>query len=263
MNERELELVLRTLGERLRAAPTTDLAPGVVRVLESTRARGRPRRRVTLAVAAVLLVVCAAAVAATPPLRDAVRDWLSSAGVGAQTVDRLPPTVPVAEIAELGLGRRADAAQARRILGVPLPRSPLLGSPDLIFTGAASAGASVTLLWRASNDLRAAADLPAVGALLTLAPTRDRSAPWWIAKSLGPGSHAEFVDLAGIPGAAVWIEGAPHTVTGLDGRTARFRLAANVLVWRLGDRVYRLESALGRSAAEQVATTLRTRAQGG
>lgn len=259
MSETDLVLALRALGSRLRSEPTADLAPGVAaRLVEPARVGARARWRIAAVVAAALLVVSAAAVAGTPRLRDAVRDWLADAvGVDAQQVDRLPPTVPVNAIPGLGLGRRADVAEAERLLRGPLPRSDSLGQPDLIFAGPVGAGVSVTLLWRASDDLRAAPDLPAVGALLTLAPPRDAGDPWRIGKSLGPGSRAVFVDLATSPRTeGVWIEGAAHAVTMRDGRIETFRLAANVLIWRVGDRVYRLESALDRDSAVEIASTL-------
>lgn len=258
MTELDAELALRALGERLRSEPTADLAGVVAARLTSPRRRSRPARwQLAFALAAVALLLSAVAVAATPRLRDAVRDWLGLAGVRVETVDTLPPTVPAASIPELRLGRRVDAARAMRLLGSPLPSSPIFGTPDRIFATTGDGGSVITLLWLAGGPLAAEPHLPAVGALLTLATPRYGADPLRLAKQLGLGTRAEFVDLDASPRVeGVWIEGAPHAVTTLDGRTETFRLASNVLIWRFGERVYRLESALGQEEAAAIAATL-------
>jgi hypothetical protein len=61
--------------------------------------------------------------------------------------------------------------------------------------------------------------------------------------------------------AAYWIEGEPHEVVITD-RNGDFvhdssRLAGNTLIWTDGDVTYRLESALDRDEAIDLASTLR------
>lgn len=261
MSERDLELALRALGARLEGAPAPDLWPGVETALAGP---GRPRparrrRRLRVAVGAVVaaLALATAAVAAAPSLRDEVRSWFADAGVRVETVGTVPATVPPSTIRDLRLGSPVTAAAATRLLGAPPPSSPVLGPPDALLAAAGGAGPLVTLVWAPRARLPGAPSLPDVGALLTISPARDPGDPYVLGKSLPPGTRVTFVSL-GPPTSAegVWIEGAPHAVTTLDGRTETFRLAANVLLWRRGDRVLRLESVLGREAATAIAGTL-------
>lgn len=256
--EDELAGALRALGERLEDEVQVDLSDQVVarlRVAAGDRREGQ--RLVALALAAAL-AMCGTAVAATPSLRESVWGWLSGSGVEIRAVDRLPATVPITRGADLGLGRRVEPGEAQERFGGSLPRVGLLGSPDHLFVAADDArGATLTLLWHTRAGLDTTVRASSVGALLTVRRADGPGDPWWIGKAVAPGSEIRFTELdvdGGIE--AVWVEGAPHGVTRLDGRRETFRLAANVLVWRLDDRVYRLESALDQSAAERVAVSV-------
>lgn len=264
MTERDLMLALRAVGERVETAePSVDLSAAVRSRLARPSPAARTRRRLAAAVIATALLVSATA-AATPALRDTVRGWLGGNDVEVRFVDRLPPTVSSARLDELGLGAEIAWPYAERSLPDSLPRVEALGRPDRVFLAVAEGTPIVTQLWHARDGLTPTAAPLAVGALLSVRPTRDRADPWWVGKVVAPGSRVGFTHLdisGGID--AVWIEGAPHAVTGLGQRRETFRLAANVLIWRLADSVYRLESALDRRTAVAIAESLERRAAQG
>jgi hypothetical protein len=261
VSDQELTLALRALGRRLDADPVPDVAPAVVARIGAVAPR-RHWRPLVLAIA-VLLVAAAAAVAAS----DRVRDFLFGAGVDVQRVETLSvPTTPTATatttpaatgaprapagpaaFAPLGLGRPVDATAASEALGIDLPATDELGAPDAIFRANTADGPAITQAWN-----------PADPVLLTIVPAHDESDPFIIGKELTEASSAEFVQLPG-DGEGVFISGAPHAVTLFDGRTVRFRLAEDVLLWRPSgsDRVYRLEGRFDRARALALATSLR------
>jgi len=107
----------------------------------------------------------------------------------------------------------------------------------------------VTIVWPPGADLPPSA-VRGVGGLLTISGNADATDPHLLAKVLSSKSTVEFVPLAKADGGdALWIAGAPHAVTVFSGAVLRFRLAGNVLVWRIGALVYRLEGSLPRDAA--------------
>lgn len=260
MSDRDLVLALRALGERLEAEPTVDISGGVVSRLSAPTPRRRTRWRAAVVVIAASLVVGATAVAATPVLREAIWGWLAGSGVDVRIVERLPATVSTERLAGLGLGSEVSVSQAERALASPLPRLGLLGPTDRVYLAQAGTRSTVTMLWHSRDGLTTATGSSSVGALLTVRPSQDSADPWWVGKAVAPGSRIGFttIHLAGEI-EAVWIEGTPHAVTGIGGRRETFRLAANVLIWRLDGNVYRLESALERKAAVHVAESLETR----
>jgi hypothetical protein len=243
MTEHELQAALLALGRRLEpsevdagfAARVVDRLPAVAPSPVTGR---RPWLRPVLIAAALLLLGAATAVAAS----DTVRGWLHARGIDARPVATLPETVSIGTIADLGAGSPVGAASAESVLGHPVPQSSTLGRPAAIL--ATTTGEPlVTLVWKSGPDLPGATTIPAVGALLTIAPSRDPNAALFLGKALGGETHVEYVTVPGV-GSAVWIAGAPHAVTLFDGSTTTFRLAENVLVWSHGGDVFRFESAL-------------------
>jgi hypothetical protein len=248
VSDHELTGALRALGARLEADETPDLVPSVLAALPVRPGRVRlPARRLVL-ILVVLLVAAATAVAAS----DTIRGWFASRGVRLDRVATLPPVSTLQGPSDLGLGRPISAAEAARVLGVPLPESSRLGPPDGVYE---SAGPLVTQRWRARPGLPGAPALPGTGALLTIGPIRDAEQPFLIAKELSPQTHVDFPQLPDGTQAA-FIGGAPHAVQ-FEGTTTRFRLAANVLIWEARGHVYRLETTLPEADMLRIAAGFR------
>jgi hypothetical protein len=214
-----------SVDDRLRALeldwpPEPDVAPRVRARLEA-----RPRRRRWPRVAVPLAVLVL--VAAVPPARSAVLDWL---GIGGEKIERVPKA-PSPTTAPLDLGTR-----------IPLPADALvpraLGRPDAVY----EAGAIVTLRYPQ--------------ALLSEFPGHTNAQ--YVRKLAGPDTRIERVNVDGEPG--FWISGAAHGVIYEDpsGRIleAPARLAGNTLVWRHGDRTLRLEADIPKSRALAIARSI-------
>jgi hypothetical protein len=244
----DVELALAGLGQRLEAeALAPDLVEAVLARLDAPTPlrRRRPWRPVLLA-AAVLALLAAGALAASPGLRADLRSWLEGSRIEVRTDTVLPPATIPRSVPDLGLGVQTPPAEAATRLGLPRLPQPF-GPPDAVLV---DQGPVVTAVWLPGHGLPPVRAVPAVGALLTMLPLAPMSDPMVLGKVLGGGTDVSFVALPGAAGdEGVWIAGAPHAVQLFDGSTLRFRLAANVLVWRVGLVVYRLESALGQDAA--------------
>jgi hypothetical protein len=244
----DVELALAGLGRRLEAvAPDLDLVDAVLARLDAATPlrRRRPWRPVLLA-AAVLALLAAGALAASPGLRADLRSWLEGSRIEVRTDTVLPPVTTARSVPDLGLGVPTAPSAAAARIGLPRLPQPF-GPPDAVLVGQ---GPVVTAVWLPSQELPRVGAVPAVGALLTMLPLAPMSDPMVLGKVLGGGTDVSFVTVPGAAGdGGVWIAGAPHAVKLFDGSTLRFRLAANVLVWRVGLVVYRLESALGQDAA--------------
>jgi len=230
-----------SLEDRLEALavewpPEPDVA-GRVRA----RLEARPRRRRWPRLAIPLAVV--ALVAAVPPARSTVLDWL---GIGGETIQRVPavPT-PTPITIPLELGTRVAPSRASLV-----PRA--LGRPDAVY----EAGEIVTLLYRPRPGLPESEHTGA-GALVSQFPGRTN--PGYVRKMAGPDTRPERVTVGGEPG--FWIAGADHGL--LYARPsgtiaeARPRLAGHALVWRHGARTLRLEADIPESRALAIARSVR------
>jgi len=235
----ELERELRALGALVELPPERDLVPAV-------RARlAEPRRRAWLRPMAIAVAVLALALGvafAVPQARSAILRLLGLRGVEIELVDRLPE---VRLTRELGIGREVSAAEARRLLRYPLPRSELLGEPDAVHL----TGLRVTYLYGTPERVRL---------LLTVLPGA-AAAPGLVKKVASPRTRIEAVSVDGRPG--YWLEGAPHILVYQDElgrvREDRARLAGNVLLWERGPLTLRLEGRLTKEQALQIASSVR------
>jgi len=239
----DIERALRALGARLDDEPSRDLVPAVSARLDVPRRRRVSHRRALAIALAALLLAAATALAASPALRHQARSWLRSVGISTAVSDRAS-TAPIVGLDRAGLGEPIGASQAAARLGLQALPQPF-GRPARVF----ATGRTVTIIWAPGAD-RPRSAVRGVGALLTIARTGDSADPQLLAKVLSSTTTVEFVPLANADaGNALWIAGAPHAVSVFDGPTLRFRLAANVLVWRIGALVYRLEGSFPRDAA--------------
>jgi len=239
----DIERALRALGARLDDEPARDLVPAVSARLDRPRRRRVPHRRALAIALAALLLAAATALAASPALRHQARSWLRSVGISTSVSDRAS-TAPIVGLDRAGLGAPIAPSRAAARLGLrALPRP--FGRPARVF----AARRIITMFWPPGAD-RPASAVRGVGALLTIARSADSADPQLLAKVLSSTTTVEFVPLANADGGnALWIAGVPHAVSAFDGPTLRFRLAAKVLVWRIGALVYRLEGSFPRDAA--------------
>ena len=228
----ELETRLAELAVEWPEAP--DVAPRVRARLEA-----RPRRRLWPRIAIPVAVV--ALVAAVPPARSTVLDWLGLDGVKIERVPEAPTPAPTTTPLELG----------QRV-----PRAPLvpgeLGPPDEVYR----ADDIVTLLYRPRAGLPESENTGA-GALLTLIPGRTN--PVYMRKLAGPDTTIERVTVDGEPG--FWLAGASHGLLyehpSGGVREAPSRLAGNTLVWRRGALTLRLEADITKERALAIARSIR------
>jgi hypothetical protein len=201
-----------------------DVAPHVRARLERKRRRW-PRIAIPVAVLAL--------VAAVPPARSTVLDWL---GFGGETIERVPEA-PSPAPTPRDLGTR-----------ISLPRDALipsaLGRPDAVY----EAGDRVTLLYKPRPGM------PEV--LIDQFPGRTRET--YVRKQVGPHTRVDRVTVQGEPG--FWLSGASHSLLYEDPNGTVLdipaRLAGPTLVWRHGDRTLRLEADITKSRALAVARSI-------
>ena len=250
MTDDDLVLGLRALAYRLPAQPV-DLVERIELAVSlrrpTARRRRAPVRRLLVAVL-VLVMIASAAFSAS----DSLRSWLRARGI-ALTTGAVPPVPrPPVSVAGLGFGHPLSARDGRRR---GIPDVAAFGPPDGYLLATTGGGEVVSAYWRARPDRPGSRALPAVWALLTVGPLRGANDPMFLGKVLSQSTKVEWVSL-GPATEGVWIAGAPGAVRLLDGSVERYRLSANVLEWGVGQRLYRLETSLGRDGAAAIASAL-------
>lgn len=242
---RPLEQMLRAASADADWPATPDLARTVaaridLRAVPERRARmGRPPRRAwigrPLAIALAILLLLAGSALAIP----AVRDWL---GLSTVEVKRVPKPLPAVHGARLSLGRRValDAARAKLGFRPALPAG--LGAPT-VYYDAFPPGGQLGLVYP-----RGIVVTEIEGQL-----TR------YLAKFLPPGTGMDRITIDGER--AVWIHGALHQYAYADRtgviRTDSVRTAGDVLLWRHGDLLIRIEGARSKHQAVAIARSAR------
>jgi hypothetical protein len=161
----------------------------------------------------------------------------------------------------LRLGQPMTLDQVRARVAYPVGVPAALGAPDEVYLSDAPVGGQVALVYNARADLPQA-NTTGVGVLLTQFQGTVHSTAA-VGKGLPPGTRLEQVEVNG--GQGYWIDGDPHAFFYLDARgqvqTETTRLAANVLLWEQADQTFRLESALPKAAALQIARSLQIAAR--
>jgi hypothetical protein len=254
----ELELMLSQLGAELDWPQTPDLAPGVRARL--TERRPEPRRRPlitgfhrSLALAlVVLLVLATVTAAAVPAVRDAVLEFLGLQGATVERRTTLPTPPPERP---LDLGRRTTLESAGETLAFEPLAPAALGGPDGVYVRRGVPGGELSLTYLPRPGLPRARSTR-LG--LLVGEFRGDLDPNYIGKVVGPGGVVERLTVDGAP--AIWIEGVPHFFFYRDptGRVieTELRLAQNVLLVERGDLLVRLEGAMSRARAVQIARSL-------
>lgn len=242
----ELERRLTAAAPRFPFPPTPELA-------QAARARLQERRRTTrtrvaLALAVALAVVAAATLALSPGARSGLLDLLDRVpGVHIERRESLP-AVGYTQTPYYGV--RLELDEAERRFGRPLRFPAGLGDPDALFVLVELPGDMITAIY--GGDERRAE------LVFSQWKTSGRDLFY---KVLDFNTAAEAMVVGGAPG--LWIHGADHGVwySAPEDPEAQYEmdgyLAGNVLVWRTGDLVYRLEADVSREKALALAESLR------
>jgi hypothetical protein len=246
---RELEQRLEAAAQYYSFPPTPDLAGAARARLPEHRS---PRRtRAALGFAVALALVAGAVLALSPGARSGVADLLDRIpGIQLERRESLPLTrfndPPY-------YGTEIDLEEARARFGRPLRFPARLGEPDRVYVRADQPGEMITAIF--GGDERRAR--------LVFSQWKT-GGPTLFYKVLGGNSEAEYTSVG--PNLGVWIHGFDHGVwyfaPGSTGGPheehwrAEGYLAGNVLAWRSGDVVYRLEADVTKQRALALARSL-------
>lgn len=233
----KLESMLRSLGDSIDwPAPPADLSARVVARIESEPRPARHSGWRRLAVATTAAVVVTGLLVLSPSARQAVADLFGADGIRIGLTSGPAPTVG----AELNLGAPIDLGDIGEVVDFPVraPTGDDPGPPDGVYL---SDDGQITLVWSGNERLPAAGDTD-VALLLTQSKSEDLR--YFAEKVVGVDTEVLTLSVEGQP--ALWIEGAPHTLTLVDADGTRIeettRLAANVLLWEAGGISHRLET---------------------
>jgi hypothetical protein len=251
----QLEQMLQATAAELAWPTTPDLAAVVVprveavapvqtgdaRRIGATRRPGgdfRIRRPLAIALAALLLL--AATAAAIPGIREPILDWL---GLRSVHVERIPRPLPEPAGQKLALGEHTTLAAARARLDFTPLLPAGLGRPTVYYERFPPGG-QLGLVYR--------------GGRMFITEVQGRLERDYLFKFLRPGTGVDGVRVNGERG--LWITG-PHQYAYADRsgelRTDSVRTAGDVLLWRHGELLLRLEGARSRQEAVAIASRVR------
>jgi hypothetical protein len=242
--------VAEAVSARIAAhAPRTEAVPTLEGVTprhpgDSGSPRAWPGRRVRLgrplAIAIAALLLLAATAAAIPGIRDPVLDWL---GLRSVKIERVPARLPEAPGAELGLGQRTTLLGVRKALDFEPVVPTGIGTPAYYVEGFPPGG-QLGLAYRNG---------------IVVTEVQGHLETRYLQKFLPPGTKADQLKIDGGP--ALWIHGAPHQYAYVDRtgqvRTDSVRTAGDVLLWRRGDVLVRIEGARAKAVALALARSVR------
>jgi hypothetical protein len=250
----ELERALVRLGDELSFPEVPDISERVLARLaaEPQAARGLPGRR-TLVVALAVFALALGAAMAVPQARTAILEFFRLRGATVERVETLPRVPPSAE-ETLDLGRPLPA----RRLDVTIPEvlvPSALGPPDAAYVSAETYGRRLTLVYEPGDGVP---ESPFTGVGILVSEFVGESDPGFIDKLVDAGATVERVQVGEYP--ALWIEGGPHVVFFRrdDGLVFedRGRLAGNTLLVERDDVLVRIEGAVDRARAIEIARSL-------
>ena len=243
----ELERRLEAVGE--------SWFPATPEIAARARARlpsrpTRPRARLALVAAAVTVALAAAVLAVSPGARSALVDLLDRVpGIHIERVDELP-RVPYDATPYYGVEMGIEEAEGRFGRPLALPRD--VGDPERVHWLQYPPGDMITAIY----------DGDAAGARLVFSQWKT-GGPDLFYKTIAGGTIAEPVTIDGAPG--LWISGGEHVVwfeapgvPDLHFRAIGY-LAGNVLAWRRGDVIYRLEADVTKAKALELAGSVEER----
>lgn len=251
MSIHELERTLVAAAPNYRFPPTPDLAGAAAARLPARPAR--VVRRSLLAGAALLVAASCALVAASPGARSAVLDLLDRVpGIEIERASGLP-AAPYRQFPAWGM--RVSLERAEALFRGPLLLPKGFGDPDRVYWAPFPPGDPITAIWGNDREGRLVVTQWRVGG------------PYLFYKVLTSETKVESVSVDGAPG--VWMHGGDHIVfylapgernpdLALHHRSEGV-LAGNVLAWRKGDLLYRLEAQVSKERALELARSLERR----
>lgn len=193
----------------------------------------------------MLVVAATTAYAASPDLREAIRDFLGIESVDVERVPQLPPAQERPLVT--GLGERVSLDTARKRIDFT-PRIPALPRAPQIHVAAQPLGGRISFLYPRANRPP-----------LLVTEFRGEAPRILVRKLLGPGTRVEELRIAGDP--AIWLSGRPHVFVFTDAggqiRQERVRLAGSTLIRASDGLVVRIEGARSRAEAIRIARGLR------
>jgi hypothetical protein len=247
----ELERVLIAVAPQYPFPPTPDLA-GAARARLPER-RSFARRRPLLLAATLAVAVAGAVLAFSPGARSAVADLLDRIpGIEIERATELPEAQYRA-MPEWGVEvslQRAKALFGGRLL---LPKG--FGDPDRVYWAPFPPGDPITAIYGGERRGRLVVTQWRVGG------------PYLFYKVLSLETNVESVSVDGAPG--IWMYGGDHVVYYLAPgernpdealhHRSQAVLAGNVLAWRRGRVIYRLEADVSKGRALELARSLEPR----
>lgn len=249
-----LEQRLRRAARHIALPDTPDLADRVMIAIERSPAAQPLRRpfwaRPAFAGAFAVLLVAVSALVFSPVAREAVADWIGLDGLRIRYGEQ--PQAGLGD--DLHLGKKTTLAEATAQAGFEVEAPAELGAPDEVYL-ARSPGTRISLVYAANEELPRTRTTR-VGALLSVFPAElDRAV---FEKGLATGTSVERIEVSGAEG--YWLSGEEHALYYIDesGELTedRARLAGNTLAWQEGNVVYRLETALSKSEALEIARSV-------
>jgi hypothetical protein len=206
------------------------------------------RRRTLLAVAAVLLLLAGAALAARVVIE-----------LGAIAVRVLPdrPTLPTNVATTDDLGREVTLAEAEAAVGFPAALPPALGPPDRTWVDEALVGFEPDdVARRVVNAWAPTTDLPAIRGTEAGALLMQFEADWEVASKLVSAETGRFGHAIVDGRPAFWTTGEHELVLISGAERLRLLVTGNVLIWQDAGYTFRLETALGKGAAIDIAESI-------
>jgi hypothetical protein len=208
-------------------------------------ARQHARRQLVLRALVLALVAVAAAAGVATALGYRLP------GLDVELVPSLPPA---GVDLDLGSPVPLEAMRAGDPGHLMLPAT--LPAPATAWVVGAGDRRIVTVAWRAEPGQATLEDSDLSVLLMTVAGRADDAL---FTKALPPGARIEPLSVGGEPG--WWISGAVHELLFMrpdgDAGTLQTRLVGDTLVFSRDGTLYRFESALGREATLEIASSLR------
>jgi hypothetical protein len=223
---------LRALGRSVAPPVAPDLATAVLE-----RIAEQPVRRTAVevlrskwrALLALLAVLVAGAVIA-PPVRAAVAEWLNIGGVEARPVPSGPTSAP----GPPAVTGRMSVEEAGRQAGLTPLVPKRLGAP----TGVEASDGKVAMSWETADGV------------VRLEQFADRLSPYYVKKYYDSLEHVPVVN-------GYWF-GTPHELVLEDryGQERFERVAGPTLVWVYDGLTFRLEGAVSKERAAEIAASV-------
>ncbi|MGC4943017.1 hypothetical protein [Kribbella sp. DT2] len=230
MTDEQLTDELRALGRSYTPPVAPDLATAVLERVAVRRTAGEVIRSKWRALLALLAVVIAGA-AVAPPVRAAVAEWLDIGGVEARPVPSGPTSAPGPPVASGQLSLQ----EAGRLAGLTPLVPKRLGTPN----GVEASDGKVAMSWNTAEGV------------VRLEQFKDRLSPYYVKKY--------YDSLVPVPSVNGYWFSTPHDLVLEDENGAEVfeRVAGPTLVWVYGGLTFRLEGAVGKDRATEIAQSVR------